>query len=91
MKEECCGMHLFCEKTGQYNGPVETDYYEDEELDRFRERESSKYNDEEINEFREIMYTMRKEEVPAWVGSLGVRGISIPDELKEEVAMIINS
>lgn len=91
MSEECCGMHLFCEKTGQYNGPEDTDYYEDEELDRFRGRDSSDYTDDEINEFREVMYTMREEEVPAWVGSLQVRGVLVPDELKSELAMIINS
>ena len=87
---ECCGMHLFCEKTGQYNGPVETDYYEDEELDIYRGRASSDYTDDEVAEFREVLYTMREEEVPQWVGSLQVRGVMLPDELKSEVANIIN-
>ena len=90
MAIECCGMHLYCEKTGQYNGPEPTDYYEDEELDLFQGRDSADYTDEEIEQFREVLYTMRQDEVPNWLGSMQIRGVMIPDELKSEVAMIVN-
>ena len=47
------------------------------------------YTEEEINEFREIMYTMKEEEVAGWCRSLQLRGIEIPDELKDELFLIV--
>ena len=39
------------------------EYYDDEELDRFRGRPSNGYNEEEVEEFREIMYTCKEHEI----------------------------
>ena len=65
-------------------------YYDDEELDRFKGRSSDSYTEEEIEEFSEIMYPCREEEVPAWNRSLELRGIQFPDQLKDELYMLIN-
>ena len=35
------------------------------------------------------MYTMRSEEVAGWVRSLQLRGINLPDEVKDEVFLIV--
>lgn len=82
----CCGQHEVCEKdTLRAIGEIE--YYEDEELDRFRGRTA--YSREEVEEFREILYTMRTDEVPGWLHSLELRRVNLPDELKDEVLLII--
>jgi hypothetical protein len=35
------------------------------------------------------MYTMKEEEVAGWCRSLQLRGIEIPDELKDELFLIV--
>ena len=47
------------------------------------------YTPEQEDEFREVFYTMREEEVAGWVRSLQLRGIDLPEELKDEVYLII--
>ena len=87
---ECCGQHETCEKESLLAAvSKQIEYYNDEELDRFRGRESDVYSSDEIEEFREVLYTMREDEVAGWVRSLQLRAIALPDELKDEVFMIV--
>jgi hypothetical protein len=87
---ECCGQHEVCEKESLLAAvSKQVEYYDDEELDRFRGREGDNYTDEEAEEFRNVMYTMRSEEVAGWVRSLQLRGINLPDEVKDEVFLIV--
>lgn len=67
---------------------AEIEYFDDEELDRFRGRRADGYTDEEAGEFAEVMYTMRPEEVKDWLRSLRLRGVSLPDQLKDEAYML---
>lgn len=85
---ECCGQHEVCEKESLL-AAISRDivYYNDEELDRFRGRTT--YSEEETEEFREVLYTMRSDEVAGWVRSLQLRQINIPDEIKDEVFLIV--
>ena len=83
----CCGQHEVCEKESLRTRVQDIDYYEDEELDRFRGRTT--FNDEEVEEFREVLYTMRTDEVAGWLRSLELRQVPLPDELKDEVLLII--
>lgn len=85
---ECCGQHEVCEKDSLLAGiSRDIEYYNDEELDRFRNRRS--YSDEEVEEFREVLYTMRSDEVAGWVRSLELRQIVLPDDIKDEVFLIV--
>ncbi|MDE5678664.1 MAG: phospholipase [Phocaeicola sp.] len=87
---ECCGQHETCEKESLLAAVSKNiEYYDDEELDRFRGRPSDSYNDNEIEEFREIMYTCQEDEVAGWSRSLQLRGIELPDELKDELFLIV--
>ena len=87
---ECCGQHEVCEKESLLAAlSKEIEYYEDEELDRFRGREGDAYSPDEIEEFREVLYTMREDEVAGWVRSLQLRAVELPDNVKEEVLMIV--
>lgn len=85
---ECCGLHEVCEKESLRAVEGNIDYYEDEELDRFRGRTS--YSEEEVEEFREVLYTMRPDEVAGWLHSLELRRVSLPDQLKDEAFLIID-
>lgn len=87
---ECCGQHAICEKESLLAAvSKQIEYYDDEELDRFRGRPSDGYTDEETNEFRNIMYTMKEEEVAGWCRSLQLRGVEFPDGLKDELFLIV--
>ena len=87
---ECCGQHETCEKESLLAAvSKQIEYYNDEELDRFRGTASDAYSSDEIDEFREILYTMRDDEVAGWIRSLQLRAVELPDELKDEVFMIV--
>ena len=43
------------------------------------------YYDDEVEEFSEVLYTMQPEEVAGWNRSLILRGINLPNQLKDEV------
>lgn len=86
----CCGQHEVCEKDSLL-AAVSRDivYYEDEELDAYRGKASDAYSEEEVEQFQDVLYTLRSEEVAGWVRSLQLRGIDLPDALKDEVFMIV--
>ena len=87
---ECCGQHEVCERDSLLAAvSKEIEYYDDEELDKFIGRESDDYNNEEIEMFRDVLFTMQEIEVAGWVRSLQLRGINLPDEIKEDVFLII--
>jgi len=67
--------------------PIE--YFDDEELDSYRGRNGDSYNAQETEQFAYVLHTMRPDEVGAWTSSLAKRGINIPNELRDEVLMMI--
>ena len=86
----CCGQHEVCEKDSLLAAVSRgIEYYDDEELDRYRGRDGAGYDEEEAEEFRNIFYTMRTDEVAGWVRSLQLRQISLPDQIKDEVLLIV--
>ncbi|MBQ9363459.1 MAG: phospholipase [Bacteroidaceae bacterium] len=87
---ECCGQHETCEKESLLAAiSKEIEYYNDEELDRFRGKPSDAYCEAEVEDFREVLYTMREDEVAGWVRSLQLRAVELPVELKDEVFLIV--
>ena len=88
--EGCCGKHAVCEKDQLLAAAgKEVEYFDDEELDVFKERPSDQYTPEEVERFEEVMTTMRPDEVLDWLHSLNLRGINLPDELKDEAIMLM--
>ena len=86
----CCGQHATCEKDSLLAAVSRNiEYYEDEELDRFRGRCSDQYSDAEIEEFNEVLTTLRSEEVAGWIRSLQLREIALPDELKDDIILLV--
>ena len=87
----CDGTNLKCEQVCQMEAatkPIE--YYDDEELDRFRGRPSDCFTDEEAELFREILYSMPPGEAKGWNRSLILRGINVPDQIKDELLLMID-
>ncbi len=87
---ECCGQHEVCEKESLLAAvSKQIEYYDDEELDRFKGRSGDDYTEEEAEEFRNVLYTMRSEEVAGWVRSLQLRQVNLPDVVKDEVFLLV--
>lgn len=81
----CDGTNVKCEQVCQMEAATKpAEYYDDEELDAFRGRQSDEYNDEEATMFAEVLETLRPDEVRPWSRSLIVRGINMPDQIKDE-------
>ena len=87
---ECCGQHEVCEKDSLLAAvSKQIEYYDDEELDRYRGKAADSYSEAETEEFRDILYSMRPEEVAGWARSLQLREIAVPDGLKDELFLIV--
>lgn len=88
--EVCCGEHEVCERDSLLAAvSKKIEYYEDEELDRFRGVDAEAYDEEAVEEFREVLYTLRDTEVAGWLRSLQLRAVNLPDALKDEAFLIV--
>ena len=85
----CCGAHDVCESENLLNSSATVVYYEDEELDAYRDATKNSFTDDQIEEFREVLYSLKEEEVSGWLKSLQLRNVTIPDIIKEEALMIV--
>lgn len=89
--EECCGMHITCEKDSLLTSVSERiEYYDDEELDRYKGRSAEEYTAEEVEEFRDVLLTLRPEDIAGWGRSVQLRGITLPTEVREELLLIVS-
>lgn len=87
---ECCGQHEICEKDSLLAAVSKTiEYYDDEELDEYTGIPSDAFTEEQVEKFREVFYTMQEVDVAGWNRSLQLRGINLPDQLKDEVLLVI--
>ncbi|MCF0192709.1 MAG: hypothetical protein HUK05_04695 [Prevotella sp.] len=88
----CDGSNSKCEQECMMEAATKAiEYFDDEELDRFAHRASHQYSDEEAEEFREILYSMKAEEVKDWNRSLILREINVPDQIKDELVMMLEA
>lgn len=86
----CDGTDDKCEQVCMMEAATrEIEYYDDEELDRFRGRQSNQYTDEEAEEFANILYTMQPQEAKDWNRSLILREINVPNQIKDELITMI--
>lgn len=86
----CSGINDDCEQTCMMEAATkEVEYYDDEELDRFKGKESGEYTDDEAEEFSEVLYTMRPDEAKGWNRSLFLRGINVPNQIKDDLITMI--
>lgn len=86
----CDGTDDKCEQVCMMEAATrEIEYYDDEELDRFRGRQSNQYTEEEAEEFANILYTMQPQEAKGWNRSLILREINVPNQIKDELITMI--
>ena len=81
----CNGKSSTCEQICMMEAatkPIE--YFDDEELDKFRGKAAENYSDSEVEEFSQVLYTLPPNEVKDWGRSLTLRGINLPNQLKDE-------
>lgn len=88
--EQCCGLHLVCEKDSLSPMSAEILYYDDEDLDRFVGRTPESYSPEEVEEFREVLMTLRADDVAGWARSITQRRLELPFEVRDELLMLVN-
>ena len=89
--DTCNGDDTRCEQECMREAATkDIEYYDDEELDRFRGRPSDCFTDEEAELFREILYTMPPGEAKGWNRSLILRGVNVPDQIKDELLLMID-
>ncbi|MDO4771634.1 hypothetical protein [Porphyromonas sp.] len=79
----CCGgSNCHTKKT---EGPRIV-YFDDHELDRFRDRMPDSYSESEVAEFVEVYETLLTEDKDGWLDSLKHRSIVLPDALALRIA-----
>lgn len=81
----CSPENVMCEQECMLKAATEpVEYFDDEELDAFKGRPSDSYTEDETTLFAEVLETLRHDEVKAWNRSLILRGINMPDGIKDE-------
>ena len=88
--EQCCGLHLVCEKDSLSPMSDTILYYDDEELDRFIGRDPESFSPEETEEFRDVLMTLRPEDIPGWARSVTQRRLPLPPEVRDELLLLVN-
>lgn len=90
-EQQCCGMHVTCERDSLLTSvSTEIVYYDDEELDVYKGRQPDSYTPQESEQFREILLTLLPDDIAPWARSLGLRGIELPADVREELLLIVS-
>ena len=89
--DTCNGEDTRCEQECMMEAATrEVEYYDDEELDRFKGRPADCYTDDEAELFREVLLSMPQSDAKGWNRSLILRGINVPDQIKDELLLMID-
>jgi len=87
---DCCGAHEVCEKLNLIvPDSGEIVYFDDEELDQFKDKDPATYSADETEIFHEVLITMKPYEVSEWLKSLRLRRIKLPPQIREEALAIL--
>jgi hypothetical protein len=80
----CCGAHEVCDFDQIKADENIIEYYDDEELDVYKNKNEKEYSSSEIDQFREVLYTLNTHEIRYWLLSIERRKINLPSILKSE-------
>ncbi|WP_297090013.1 hypothetical protein [uncultured Draconibacterium sp.] len=86
---DCCGAHEICEFDQIKMNESIVEYYDDEELDEFKNIDENAYTTTQIEQFREVLYTLQTHEIRYWLLSIERRKIQLPAILKSEARMLM--
>ena len=89
-EDECCGMHIVCERDSLSMRNLEDIvYFEDEELDDYKNYDPTLFKEEDIEKFRDVLLTLLPEDVIPWAQSIQQRGITLPQSIRDELYILI--
>lgn len=86
---DCCGAHEICEFDLTKMDESIIEYFDDEELDQYKNIPPNSYTDEQIEQFREVLYTLQAHEIKKWLLSIERRHIQLPEILNSEARMLM--
>ena len=89
INEECCGAHEVCDKDTLLNSSAEIEYFDDEELDTLRGMKAENYTEAQAQQITDVFETIREDEMAAWLRSLQLRCIDLPQEIRDQALMIV--
>lgn len=81
---DCCGAHEVCDFDIIKADETRIEYYDDEELDEFKNKSEKEYTSSQIDQFREVLYTLKTQEIRYWLLSIERRKINLPSILMSE-------
>jgi hypothetical protein len=87
---DCCGAHEVCEFDLIKADENRIEYYDDEELDEFKNINENAYNGDQIDQFRDVLYTLKTEEIRYWLLSIERRKINLPSILISEARFLMS-
>jgi len=86
---DCCGAHEICEFDAMKVNTDHVEYYDDEELDRYKNINDNDYSENQIDDFRDVLYTLKTDEIKFWLLSIERRKINLPTILLSEARMLM--
>lgn len=86
---DCCGAHEICDFDQIKADETIIEYYDDEELDAFKNKKEKEYTNSQIDQFREVLYTLNTHEIRFWLLSIERRQINLPSILVSEARTLM--
>lgn len=86
---DCCGAHEVCESDLPANMNDTPIYYDDEELDQFKNRAQTSYQANEEEAFMDVFLTLKERDIHGWLKSLQIRSIELPLEVREQALIVL--
>lgn len=86
---DCCGAHEVCEVDEIILDENIIEYYDDEELDTFKNKGEKEYSTGQIDQFRDVLYTLKTNEIRFWLLSIERRQIKLPAILISEARTLM--
>jgi len=86
---DCCGAHEVCDFDEIKADETIIEYYDDEELDEFKNIADNEYSHNDIDQFREVLYTLQTKEIRYWLLSIERRKINLPSILVSEARSLM--
>ncbi|WP_346863042.1 hypothetical protein [uncultured Draconibacterium sp.] len=89
LASDCCGAHEVCEFDQLKMDESIIEYYDDEELDVYKNIDEKEYTTSQIDQFREVLYTLKTHEIKNWLLSIERRKITLPSILVSEARFLM--
>lgn len=86
---DCCGAHEVCDFDQIKMDESIIEYYDDEDLDIYTNKNEKDYTNSQIEQFREVLYTLKTKEIKHWLLSIERRKISLPPILVSEARTLM--